>query len=212
MQRILHSYEENIRLDSQISSIFLTDSSNAEKQKRLTELQKSVNSELAKSHVKYYKKYLINKQWNLYKKIFMLSLVCIYLLFTIYQIAFCIYPEKMHTQFTLPFTNIESTWLSAIIEADTDWYKDYHFFHSIETESSTELEIISQNDIQLCLSFCNGMVTWFFDIEPTEITPDGKLIYMNEYSVTMTYYPDNHHIYIHTNDGLMKGEYAPSES
>ena len=175
MKHTLDSYEENIQLDSSIISILLTDFSSAEKHKRLTELQKSVHSDLAKSHVEYYKKHLMNNQRHLYKKICMLFLVGIYLLFTIYLITFRIYPEKIHTQFTLPFTNIESTWMSAILEADTDWYKDYHLFRSITT--STNVEVICQNDIMLCLSISNGILNWYFDIEPTEITPDGKLIY-----------------------------------
>lgn len=210
MKHTLDSYEENIQLDSPIMSILFADFSNAKKHKKLTQLQESVHSDLAKSHVEYYKKYLMNNQRNLYKKICMRFLVGIYLLFIIYLIAFRIYPEKTHTQFTLPFTNIESTWKSAILEADTDWYKDYHFFRSIT--DSTNVEVICQNDIMLCLSISNGILNWYFDIEPTEITPDGKLIYKNEYYITLTYYPDTHHIYIHTTDGLMKGEYAPIET
>ena len=92
MKHTLDSYEENIQLDSSIISILLTDFSSAEKHKRLTELQKSVHSDLAKSHVEYYKKHLMNNQRHLYKKICMLFLVGIYLLFTIYLITFRIYP------------------------------------------------------------------------------------------------------------------------
>ena len=57
-----------------------------------------------------------------------------------------------------------------------------------------------------------GSYSWSFDIEPT-VGPNGELIYKREADIlgenwiTITYYPDDPHIVVDTDEELIKGEY-----
>lgn len=95
---------------------------------------------------------------------------------------------------------------------DKQWFLEYDSFYHVRV--GDQLSISAMNDALLFVSFTgiNGdYMEWEFSLEPDAVNQNGSLGYFGD-DICMTYYPEDHHIDIVTNDStdLYYGEYWPN--
>lgn len=105
----LDPIEENRRLDIQLAAILSENSSVHQKELQLKELEKTVSTPLAFSHISYYQKNLHEKKRSLYARIAVTPFLLIYVACLLYRTCFFLFPEKDLQDFHLPITDTEFT-------------------------------------------------------------------------------------------------------
>ena len=88
----LAAYEEDRMIQKQIEKILSADSSNRWKEKQLKELQTSVTSNLASSHIAYFQNLFRKKRHAVYHRLLSLTLILFFLAWTVHRSIYFLYP------------------------------------------------------------------------------------------------------------------------